>query len=149
MRDFFCLICCSKAVTSLRHRKSTDNRSWTRAPFFSYLFIMATYFKEQLAHFTPVIYHGLIPSRESKTVGSGLTHCLRAWFLLLKYRMSFFLIAWFLKRMKKEQDAWWKQMGRETEIKNNIGFYHFYHTVNPSMIFFRSLCTSPLHIFLS
>ena len=27
---------------------------------------------------------------------SVLTHCFRAWFLLLKYRMSFFLMAWFL-----------------------------------------------------
>lgn len=26
----------------------------------------------------------------------GLTHCLRAWFLRLKYKISFFLIAWFL-----------------------------------------------------
>lgn len=27
---------------------------------------------------------------------TGLTHCLRAWFLRLKYRISFFRIAWFL-----------------------------------------------------
>lgn len=26
----------------------------------------------------------------------GLTHCLRAWFLRLKYKISFFRIAWFL-----------------------------------------------------
>lgn len=28
--------------------------------------------------------------------GPPLTHCLRAWFLRLKYKISFFRIAWFL-----------------------------------------------------
>lgn len=33
----------------------------------------------------------------------GLTHCLRAWFRRLKYRISFFRIAWFLESTDKGQ----------------------------------------------
>lgn len=36
------------------------------------------------------------PTRAGWVRRPGLTHCLRAWFLLLKYKMSFFLMAWFL-----------------------------------------------------
>lgn len=35
-------------------------------------------------------------ARSAQVRQPALTHCLRAWFLLLKYRMSFFRMAWFL-----------------------------------------------------
>lgn len=34
--------------------------------------------------------------------GTGLTHCLRAWFLRLKYKISFFRIAWFLRSTDRD-----------------------------------------------
>lgn len=37
--------------------------------------------------------------------GTGLTHCLRAWFLRLKYRISFFRIAWFLGSTDRGQNG--------------------------------------------
>lgn len=36
---------------------------------------------------------------------TGLTHCLRAWFLRLKYRISFFRIAWFLGNTDRVRDG--------------------------------------------
>lgn len=57
---------------------------------------MATHFKEQLAQFQ--FSHQSL----QKMLSFPLTHCLRAWFLLLKYKMSFFLIAWFLRWIKSE-----------------------------------------------
>lgn len=64
---------------------------------------MATHFKEQLAHFHTSHPSRAKASRESKMWSSILTHCLRAWFLLLKYKMSFFLIAWFLRGENRGQ----------------------------------------------
>lgn len=64
---------------------------------------MATHFKEQLAHFHTSHLSRAKASRESKMWSSILTHCLRAWFLLLKYKMSFFLIAWFLRGENRGQ----------------------------------------------
>lgn len=52
---------------------------------------------------TLVTGHGLHSGGGARMPSSGLTHCLRAWFLLLKYKMSFFLIAWFLRDGKKER----------------------------------------------
>lgn len=56
---------------------------------------MATHFEEQLARFH-TSHPSLAESQLSHKRSFLLTHCLRAWFLLLKYKMSFFLMAWFL-----------------------------------------------------
>lgn len=75
---------------------------------------MATDFKWQLAlsHTSPQTRTALWQEQKNKLKKmqrSQLTHCLRAWFLLLKYRISFFLIAWFLGDGKKEQEGWQEQ----------------------------------------
>lgn len=49
------------------------------------------------------------PGRGARMLISGLTHCLRAWFLLLKYKMSFFLIAWFLGNGRRHKEVKWKR----------------------------------------
>lgn len=84
---------------------------------------MATHSRSSWPIFTLVICHGLHPSRDTETLSSRLTHCLRAWFLLLKYKMSFFLIAWFLRHFKKERDGGNSSREKEAILEHGMFYY--------------------------
>lgn len=62
-----------------------------------------------------------------------LTHCLRAWFLLLKYRMSFFLIAWFLRAIKGEDE----QKGGKVPSSNRTEWGNLSSLVIRTVLFHR------------
>lgn len=83
--------------------------------------------------FPPAIRQGLGPSRGPGRRSALLTHCLRAWFLLLKYRMSFFLIAWFLRAIKEEDE----QKGGKVPRSNRTEWGNLSSLVIRTVLFHR------------